>query len=52
MTEPRLYNLMMWFGIAILLTGLALHSWKAVAIGALIGGAGGFFSTLSTSKTK
>jgi len=51
MKESRLYNFAMLAGIAILLLGLITHSWKAVAFGALIAGAGGLFGAFSTAKS-
>jgi hypothetical protein len=51
MKEVRLYNFAMLSGIAILIIGLAIHSWKVVAFGAMLGGIGGLFGALSNSKS-
>jgi hypothetical protein len=52
MSEVRVYNIAMLFGIAILFVGLIIHSWKVVAFGALLAGAGGLFSAFSNSKPR
>ncbi|MGE0102070.1 MAG: hypothetical protein AB7H86_06845 [Blastocatellales bacterium] len=44
MSEKRVYHYCMLGGIAVLLCGIAFHSWGAVAVGALVAGAGGLFS--------
>ncbi|HZS06920.1 MAG TPA: hypothetical protein VFD58_18945 [Blastocatellia bacterium] len=47
MKEQRLYGLAIPAGVLVLLAGIALHSWLAVAAGALVAGAGGLFGMLS-----
>lgn len=37
-------------GIALLLAGLGVHSWKLIAGGAFVAGAGGWFGMLATLK--
>ena len=44
MNEKRIYHYCMISGTVIVLAGIGFHSWKAVAMGALIAGAGGLFS--------
>ena len=46
MKEVKLYNAALLLGIGVLLAGLGLHSWRLVAVGALVAGAGGCFATL------
>jgi hypothetical protein len=48
--ETTLYNVALLMGVVVLLLGLALHTWKLVAFGALIAGIGGWFGMLSTLK--
>lgn len=48
--ETKLYSAALLLGIAILLMGLGFHSWRLVAVGALVAGAGGWFGMLATLK--
>ncbi|MDX2034449.1 MAG: hypothetical protein SF339_27490 [Blastocatellia bacterium] len=50
MKEARIYNWAMLLGMLFLLVGIALHSWLAVAIGALVAGVGGVFGVAATLK--
>lgn len=50
MKETTLYSTALLAGIGMLLLGLALHTWKLVALGALIAGIGGWFGMLSNLK--
>jgi hypothetical protein len=50
MKETRLYNYALLTGATILLGGVFLHSWMAIAIGALVAGVGGVFGMMSTLR--
>ena len=47
MHETRLYHTAFLLGVLVLLAGVALHSWKLIAVGALLAGAGGWFGMLA-----
>jgi hypothetical protein len=48
--EKRLYSRALLLGVVLLLAGLGIHSWKLIAVGALVAGAGGWFGMLATGK--
>ena len=48
--ETKLYSAAMLLGIALLLFGLGIHSWKLIAGGAFVAGTGGWFGMLATLK--
>ncbi len=48
--EAKLYSTALLLGIALLLIGLGVHSWKLIAAGALVAGAGGLFGMFATLK--
>ena len=50
MKETTLYSTALLGGVGVLLLGIALHTWKLVALGALVAGIGGWFGMLSTLK--
>lgn len=50
MKESRLYSYALLMGVAILLGGVFLHSWIAIAMGGLIAGVGGVFGMLTTVR--
>ena len=48
--ETKLDSAALLLGIALLLAGLGFRSWKLIAVGALVAGAGGWFGMLATLK--
>lgn len=50
MKEARIYNLALLLGMLFLVAGILMHSWMAIAIGALVAGVGGVFGMVATLK--
>lgn len=50
MKEARIYNLALLLGMLLMVAGILMHSWMAIAVGALVAGVGGVFGMVATLK--